>query len=166
MEPLEEGRSTVNELEITEGMAFEKGFISGYFVTNQRRMETILENAYILLTDKKITSVKQHLLPTLELVSKTNRPLLIISDNVQKEALATLILNKIKGNLNVVAVRAPGFGDRRKAILSDLAILTGGKVITSDAGVSLQSMEIESLGTARRIIIEKEFTTIISDKNK
>jgi len=163
---LEEGKSTVNELEITEGMGFDRGFISGYFVTNQERMEAILENAYILLTDKKITLVKQDLLPTLELVSKTNQPLLIISDNVQKEALATLIVNKIRGILNVVAVRAPGFGDRRKALLSDLAILTGVQVISSDAGYSLQNMEIESLGRARRVIIGKEYTTIISDANK
>ena len=163
---LEEGKSTTNELEITEGMGFDRGFISGYFVTNQERMEAVLENAYILLTDKKITLVKQDLLPTLELVSKTNQPLLIISDNVQKEALATLIVNKIRGILNVVAVRAPGFGDRRKALLSDLAVLTGGQVITSDAGYSLQNMEIESLGRARRVIIGKEYTTIISDANK
>jgi len=163
---LEEGKSTTNELEITEGMGFDRGFISGYFVTNQERMEAVLENAYILLTDKKITLVKQDLLPTLELISKTNLPLLIISDNVQKEALATLIVNKIRGILNVVAVRAPGFGDRRKALLSDLAILTGGQVISSDAGYSLQNVELESLGRARRVIIGKDSTTIISDANK
>ena len=102
-------------------MGFERGFISGYFVTNQERMEVVLDNAFILLTDKKITLVKQDLLPTLELITKTNRPLLIISDNVEKEALATLIINKIRGILNVVAVRAPGFGDRRKALLADLS---------------------------------------------
>jgi chaperonin GroEL len=163
---LEEGKSTVTELEITEGMGFERGFISGYFVTNTERMEVVLENPYILLTDKKITLVKQDLLPTLELVSKTNKPLLIISDNVEKEALATLIINKLRGILNVVAVRAPGFGDRRKSLLEDLAVLTGGQVISADAGLSLENMEVETLGQARRVIIGKDFTTIISDSNK
>ena len=139
---LEEGKSTVNELEITEGMAFDRGFISGYFVTNQERMEVVLDNAFILITDKKITLVKQDLLPTLELISKTNQPLLIISDNVEKEALATLIINKIRGILNVVAVRAPGFADRRKALLEDLAILTGGQVISADAGLTLENVEL------------------------
>jgi chaperonin GroEL len=163
---LEEGKSTVTELEITEGMGFDLGVISGYFVTNTERMEVVLENPYILLTDKKITLVKQDLLPTLELVSKTNRPLLIISDSVEKEALATLIINKLRGILNVVAVRAPGFGDRRKSLLEDLAVLTGGQVISADAGLSLEKMEIETLGNARRVIIGKDFTTIISDSNK
>merc|ERR1711934_569220 len=148
------------------GMGFDRGFISGYFVTNTERMEIVLENPYILLTDKKITLIKQDLLPVLELVSKTNQPLLIISDNVEKEALATLIVNKLRGILNVVAVRAPGFGDRRKAILEDLAVLTAGQVITEDAGLSLENVEIESLGKARRVIIGKESTTIISDANK
>ena len=163
---LEEGKSTVNELEITEGMAFDRGFISGYFVTNQERMEVVLDNAFILITDKKITLVKQDLLPTLELISKTNQPLLIISDNVEKEALATLIINKIRGILNVVAVRAPGFADRRKALLEDLAILTGGQVISADAGLTLENVELESLGRARRIIIGKDSTTIMYPFNK
>jgi chaperonin GroEL len=163
---IEEGKSTVNELEITEGMRFDRGFISGYFVTNQERMEAVLEDAYVLLTEKKITIVKQDLLPTLELIAKTKHPLLIISDNVQKEALATLIVNKIRGILNVVAVRAPGFGDRRKTLLSDLAVLTGGQVITSEAGYSLQNIALDSLGRARRIIVGKDSTTIISDVNK
>jgi chaperonin GroEL len=163
---LEEGKSTENELEVTEGMGFDRGFISGYFVTNTEKMEITLENPYILLTDKKITVVKQDLLPTLELITKTGQPLLIISDNVEKEALATLIINKIRGILNVVAVRAPGFGDRRKAMLDDLAVLTGGEVISADAGLTLEKMEIESLGRARRVIIGKESTTIISDSNK
>lgn len=163
---LEESKSTTTELEITEGMGFERGFISGYFVTNNEKMEAVLENPYILITDKKITLVKQDLVPTLELVSKTNRPLLIISDNVEKEALATLIVNKLRGILNVAAVRAPGFGDRRKAMLEDLAILTNGSVVTTDAGLSLESIELETLGEARRVIIGKESTTIISDSTK
>jgi chaperonin GroEL len=162
---LEEGKLTTNELEVTEGMGFDRGFISGYFVTNTERMEVILENPYILLTDKKITLVKQDLLPTLELISKTNRPLLIISENVEKEALATLIINKLRGILNVVAVRAPGFGDRRKAMLEDIALLTGGQVISADAGLSLEKVELAALGEARRTIIGKEYTTIISDSN-
>jgi len=163
---LEESKSTSTELEITEGMGFDRGFISGYFVTNMDRMEIVLENPYILLTDKKISLVKQELLPVLELVSKTNQPLLIISDNVEKEALATLVVNKLRGILNVVAVRCPGFGDRRKAILDDLAVLTAGQVITADAGLTLEKIEKESLGKARRIIVNKESTTIISDANK
>lgn len=163
---IEEGKSTVNELEITKGMKFDQGFTSGYFITDQKRMQTILENAYILLTDNTITSVKDELLPTLELVSKTDDPLLIISDNIQKDVLATLILNKMKGIINVVAVRAPAFGERRKALLSDLAILTGGQVISAESGSSLHNVDIKSLGRARRVIVDKESTTIISDSNK
>ena len=163
---LEESKSVATELEITEGMGFDRGFISGYFVTDPERMEVVLENPYVLLTDKKITLVKQDLVPVLEIVSKTNQPLLIISENVEKEALATLIVNKLRGILNVVAVRAPGFGDRRKAILEDLAVLTGGEVVTADAGLSLEKIELETLGTARRVIVGKESTTIISDANR
>tara|TARA_B100000575_G_scaffold139360_1_gene111180 strand:- start:1576 stop:3201 length:1626 start_codon:yes stop_codon:yes gene_type:complete len=163
---IEEGKSTVNELEITKGMKFDQGFTSGYFITDQKRMQTILENAYILITDNTITSVKDELLPTLELVSKTDDPLLIISDNIQKDVLATLILNKMKGIINVVAVRAPAFGERRKALLSDLAILTGGQVISAESGSSLHNLDIKSLGRARRVIVDKESTTIISDSNK
>ena len=163
---IEEGKSTVNELEITKGMKFDQGFTSGYFITDQKRMQTILENAYILLTDNTISSVKDELLPTLELVSKTDDPLLIISDNIQKDVLATLILNKMKGIINVIAVRAPAFGERRKALLSDLAILTGGQVISAESGSSLHNLDIKSLGRARRVIVDKESTTIISDSNK
>merc|ERR1712021_217231 len=141
---LEESKSTSTELEITEGMGFDRGFISGYFVTNTEKMEIVLENPLILITDKRIRVIKQDLLPVLELVTKTNQPLLIISDNVEKEALATLIVNKLRGILNVVAVRAPGFGDRRKAMLEDLAVLTGGQVISADAGLSLERVELEN----------------------
>merc|ERR1712106_1230496 len=138
---LEESKSTSTELEITEGMGFDRGFISGYFVTNTEKMEIVLENPLILITDKRIRVIKQDLLPVLELVTKTNQPLLIISDNVEKEALATLIVNKLRGILNVVAVRAPGFGDRRKAMLEDLAVLTAGQVITEYAGLSREKIQ-------------------------
>jgi chaperonin GroEL len=155
---LEEGKSTFTELEMTEGMYFEKGYISPYMVTDTDRMEIVQENPYILLTDKKITLVQQELVPVLELVAKTGRPLLIIAEDVEKEALATLVVNKIRGVLNVAAVRAPGFGDRRKAMLDDIAILTGGEVISEDAGFSLESLNIDLLGQARRITITKEGT--------
>ena len=160
---LEEGKSTFTELEMTEGMYFEKGYISPYMVTDTDRMEIVQENPYILLTDKKITLVQQELVPVLELVAKTGRPLLIIAEDVEKEALATLVVNKIRGVLNVAAVRAPGFGDRRKAMLDDIAILTGGEVISEDAGFSLESLHIDMLGQARRITITKEGTTIIAE---
>jgi len=163
---LEEGKSTVTELEMTEGMFFEKGFISPYFVTDTDRMEVVLENPYILITDKKITLVQQELVPVLELVSKTSRPLTIIAEDVEKEALATLVVNKLRGIINVVAVRAPGFGDRRKSMLEDIAILTGGQVISEDAGFSLDSLQLELLGQARRITVTKEGTTIIAEGNE
>ncbi|NP_050670.1 chaperonin GroEL (chloroplast) [Guillardia theta] len=163
---LEEGKSTITELEMTEGMCFEKGFISPYFVTDTERMEVIQDNPYILLTDKKITLVQQELLPTLELISKTSRPLVIIAEDVEKEALATLVVNKLRGIVNVVAVRAPGFGDRRKAMLEDIAILTGGQVISEDAGFSLETLTLDMLGQARRITITKENTTIIAEGNE
>lgn len=137
---LEEGKSTITELEMTEGMFFEKGFISPYFITDTERMEVIQENPYLLITDKKITLVQQELVPVLEIVSKTGRPLTIIADNVEKEALATLVVNKLRGIVNVVAIRAPGFGDRRKSMLEDISILTGGQVISEDAGFSLESI--------------------------
>jgi len=163
---LEEGKSTFTELEMTEGMYFEKGYISPYMVTDTDRMEILQENPYILLTDKKITLVQQELVPVLELVAKTGRPLLIIAEDVEKEALATLVVNKIRGVLNVAAVRAPGFGDRRKAMLDDIAILTGGEVISEDAGFSLESLHIDLLGQARRITVTKEGTTIIAEGNE
>ena len=163
---LEEGKSTITELEMTEGMFFEKGFISPYFVTDTERMEVVQENPYILITDKKITLVQQELVPVLELVSKTGRPLMIISEDVEKEALATLVVNKLRGIVNAVAVRAPGFGDRRKAMLEDISILTGGQVISEDAGFSLESIQLELLGQARRVTVTKEGTTIIAEGNE
>ena len=160
---LEEGKGITTELEITEGMKLEKGFISPYFITNTEKMEVSYENPLVLLTDKKITLVQQDLLPILEQVTKTKRPLLIIAENVEKEALATLILNKLRGIVNVVAIRAPGFGELRKLILEDIAILTGGTVITQDAGLNLDNIQLNLFGQARRIIVNKDTTTIVAD---
>ena len=160
---LEEGKSTVIELEISEGMRFEKGFISPYFITNPERMEVVLENPYILITDKKITLVKQDLIPILEQVARTKRPLFIIAADVEKEALTTLILNKLKNIIEVAAVRAPSFGNRRKPILEDIAILTEGEVITEDTGLSLENVQLTQLGQARRVIVTKDDTTIINE---
>nr|QJF58243.1 60 kDa chaperonin [Corallina officinalis]QJF58442.1 60 kDa chaperonin [Corallina officinalis]QJF58641.1 60 kDa chaperonin [Corallina officinalis]QJF58840.1 60 kDa chaperonin [Corallina officinalis] len=163
---LEEGQSTCTYLEITEGMRFEKGFISSYFITNAAKMEISQENPYILLTDKKITLVHQELIPILEKVAKTGRSLLIIAEDIEKEALATLILNKLRGIVNVVAVRAPGFADRRKDFLDDLGVLVGGKVISSELGLSLEDISLEVMGSARRVVVTKDSTTIIADGNK
>ena len=160
---LEEGKGITTELEITEGMKLDKGFISPYFVTNTNKMEVSYENPYILLTDKRITLVQQDLLPILEQITKTKKPLLIIAEDIEKEALATLILNKLRGIVNIVAIRAPGFGELRKQILSDIGILTGGTVITQDAGLSLNNIQLNLLGQARRIIVTKDTTTIVSN---
>jgi len=160
---LEEVKGITTELEITEGMKFEKGFISPYFITNTDKMEVSYDNPYILLTDKKITLVQQDLLPILEQITKTKRPLLIIAEDVEKEALATLILNKLRGIVNAVAVRAPGFGELRKLMLQDIAVLTGGTVITQDAGLSLENIQVNLLGQARRVIVTKDSTTIVGD---
>ena len=160
---LEEGKGINTELEITEGMKLEKGFISPYFITNTEKMEVVYENPVILLTDKRITLVQQDLLPILEQITKIKRPLLIIAEDVEKEALATLILNKLRGIINVVAIRAPGFGEQRKLLLQDIAILTNGTVITQDAGLSLDNVQLELLGQARRIVINKDTTTIVAE---
>ncbi len=162
---LEEGKSMTTELEITEGMRFDKGYISPYFATDTERMEAILDEPYILLTDKKITLV-QDLVPVLEQVARASRPLLIIAEDIEKEALATLVVNRLRGVLNVAAVKAPGFGDRRKAMLEDIAVLTGGQVITEDAGLKLESTKIDMLGKARRITITKDNTTIVAEGNE
>merc|ERR1712194_495573 len=137
--------------------------ISPYFITNTEKMETLYENPLILLTDKRITLVQQDLLPILEQITKTKRPLLIIAEDVEKEALATLILNKLRGIVNVVAIRAPGFGELRKLMLQDIGVLTGGTVITQDTGLSLENIQLNLLGQARRIIINKDTTTIVGD---
>nr|YP_009394649.1 60-kDa chaperonin [Vertebrata thuyoides]ARW63211.1 60-kDa chaperonin [Vertebrata thuyoides] len=160
---LEEGQSTETILEIKEGMKFDKGFISPYFVTDTSRMEVLQENTYVLITDKKITLIQEELLPVLEQVSKTGMPLLIIAEDIEKEALATIVLNKLRGIINVSAVRAPGFGDRRKSLLEDIAILTSGNLITEDAGLTLNKVSLSNLGFAKKIQISKDSTTIIAD---
>ncbi|MFM7572285.1 MAG: chaperonin GroEL [Snowella sp.] len=162
---LEEGKSMTTELEITEGMRFDKGYISPYFVTDPERMEAVLEDPAILITDKKINLV-QDLVPVLEQVARQGKPLLIIAEDIEKEALATLVVNRLRGVLNVAAVKAPGFGDRRKQMLEDIAILTGGQVISEDAGLKLETTRIESLGKARRINITKDSTTIVAEGNE
>lgn len=162
---LEEGKSMTTELEITEGMRFDKGYISPYFATDTERMEAVLEEPLILLTDKKINLV-QDLVPVLEQVARAGKPLMILAEDIEKEALATLVVNRLRGVLNVAAVKAPGFGDRRKAMLEDIAVLTGGQVITEDAGLKLESTKLEMLGTARRITITKDNTTIVAEGNE
>jgi chaperonin GroEL len=162
---LEEGKSMTTELEITEGMRFDKGYISPYFATDAERMEAIFDEPFLLLTDKKIALV-QDLVPVLEQVARAGRPLVIIAEDIEKEALATLVVNRLRGVLNVAAVKAPGFGDRRKALLEDIAILTGGQVITEDAGLKLDNTKLDSLGKARRITITKDNTTIVAEGNE
>jgi chaperonin GroEL len=153
------------ELEITEGMRFDKGYISPYFATDAERMETVFDEPLILLTDKKIALV-QDLVPVLEQVARSGRPLVIIAEDIEKEALATLVVNRLRGVLNVAAVKAPGFGDRRKAMLEDIAVLTGGQLVTEDAGLKLDTTKLESLGKARRITITKDSTTIVAEGNE
>ncbi len=162
---LEEGKSMTTELEITEGMRFDKGYISPYFATDTERMEAVLDEPYLLLTDKKIALV-QDLVPVLEQVARSGKPLLIIAEDIEKEALATLVVNRLRGVLNVAAVKAPGFGDRRKAMLEDIAVLTGGQVITEDAGLKLDSVSIDMLGTSRRVTITKDNTTLVAEGNE
>ena len=162
---LEEGKSMTTELEVTEGMRFDKGYISPYFATDTERMEAVLDEPYILLTDKKIGLV-QDLVPVLEQIAKTGKPLLIIAEDIEKEALATLVVNRLRGVLNVAAVKAPGFGDRRKAMLEDMAVLTNGQLITEDAGLKLENATLEMLGTSRRVTINKDTTTIVAEGNE
>src|ERR671910_904355 len=157
---VEEAKTLETTLDVVEGMQFDRGYLSPYFVTDPERMEVVLENPVILIHEKKISSMKD-LLPVLEQVARLGRPLLIVAEDVEGEALATLVVNKLRGTLQAAAVKAPGFGDRRKAMLEDIAILTKGRSITEDLGIKLESVTIEDLGTAKRIVIDKDNTTII-----
>jgi chaperonin GroEL len=162
---VEESRTMETSLEVVEGMQFDRGYLSPYFVTDPERMEATLENALILINEKKISSMKD-LLPLLEQIAKMGKPLLIIAEDVEGEALATLVVNKLRGTLNVAAVKAPGFGDRRKAMLEDIAILTGGKVISEDLGIKLENVQVADLGRGKKITIDKDNTTIVEGAGK
>ncbi|MBO0460183.1 chaperonin GroEL [Enterococcus sp. DIV1298c] len=157
---IEESKGIETELDVVEGMQFDRGYLSQYMVTDNDKMEAVLENPYLLITDKKISNI-QDILPLLEQILQQSRPLLIIADDVDGEALPTLVLNKIRGTFNVVAVKAPGFGDRRKAMLEDIAVLTGGTVITDDLGLELKDATIENLGNASKVVVDKDNTTIV-----
>jgi chaperonin GroEL len=162
---VEEAKSIETTLEIVEGMQFDRGYLSPYFVTDAERMEVVLNDCLILLQEKKISSMKD-LLPVLEQIAKSGRPLLIIAEDIEGEALATLVVNKLRGTLSAAAVKAPGFGDRRKAMLEDIAIVTGGKVISEDLGIKLENVRLEDLGIAKKITIDKDNTTIIEGAGK
>ncbi len=162
---VEENKGLETELDIVEGMQFDRGYLSPYFVTNAEKMEVSLEDAYILINEKKISNMKD-LLPILEQIAKMGKPLLIIAEDIEGEALATLVVNKLRGTLHVAAVKAPGFGDRRKAMLEDIAILTGGKMISEDMGYKLENAKIEDLGRAKKIVIDKDNSTIIDGAGK
>src|SRR5664280_2085585 len=162
---VEEAKSIDTTLEVVEGMQFDKGYLSPYFVTNAETMEVKLEDAYVLIFEKKISNLKD-LLPILEKVAKLSKPLLIIAEEVEGEALATLVVNKLRGTLNVCAVKAPGFGDRRKAMLEDIAVLTGGKFISEDLGIKLENLQIDDLGRGKSIVVDKENTTIVEGGGK
>jgi chaperonin GroEL len=162
---VEEAKSLETELEVVEGMQFDRGYLSPYFVTNPDKMTVELEDPYILLHEKKLSSL-QPLLPVLEALFSPQRPLLIIAEDVDGEALATLVVNKLRGGLKIAAVKAPGFGDRRKAMLQDIAILTGGQVISEDLGIKLENVTLDMLGTAKRVNITKDDTTIVDGAGK
>ena len=162
---VEEARSVETTLDVVEGMQFDKGYISPYFVTEKETMEAVLEDAFILLYEKKLSNMKD-LLPILEKIAQKGKPMLIVSEDVEGEALATLVVNKLRGTLAVCAVKAPGFGDRRKSIMEDIAVLTGGKLITEDLGIKLENIKIEDLGRAKRLVIDKENTTIVEGAGK
>src|SRR5580704_16088242 len=162
---VEEAKSMETSLEVVEGMQFDRGYLSAYFVTDPERMETVLENPVILIHEKKISSMKD-LLPLLEQIAKTGKPLIIIAEDIDGEALATLVVNKLRGTLQCAAVKAPGFGDRRKAMLEDIATLTGGKAVTEDLGIKLENVKMEDLGKAKKVTIDKDNCTIIEGAGK
>src|SRR3990170_1018741 len=162
---VEEAKGTDTTVDVVEGMQFDRGYVSPYFVTNSEKMEAELQNPYILIYDKKISAMKD-ILHILEKVAQSGRPLLIISEDLEGEALATLVVNKLRGTLKVAAVKAPGFGDRRKAMLEDIAILVGGKAITEDLGIKLENISLKDLGRAKRVTVDKENTTIIEGAGK
>ena len=162
---VEEAKGIETSLEVVEGMQFDRGYLSPYFVTDPDRMECVLEDAYVLLHEKKVSSMKD-LLPLLEQVAKSGRPFVIIAEDIEGEALATLVVNKIRGTLNAVGVKAPGFGDRRKAMLEDIAILTGGKVISEDLGIKLENVRLEDLGRAKKVTVDKDNTTLVEGGGK
>src|SRR5581483_11211924 len=157
---VEESKTLETQLEVVEGMQLDRGYLSPYFVTDPERMEVTFENAYILINEKKINSMKD-VLPLLEQIAKSGKPLLIIAEDVEGEALATFVVNKLRGTLTVCAVKAPGFGDRRKAMLEDISILTGGKAIMEETGIKLEGIKLEDLGRAKRVTVDKDVTTII-----
>ena len=162
---VEEAKSLETVLDVVEGMQFDRGYLSPYFVTDQERMEAVLNDAYLLISEKKISSMKD-LLPVLEAIAKQGKPLLIIAEDIEGEALATLVVNKLRGTLNTAAVKAPGFGDRRKELLKDIAILTGGQVVSEDLGIKLENVTLSDLGQAKRVTIDKDNTTIVDGVGK
>src|ERR1700704_6402838 len=162
---VEEAKGLETTMDVVEGMQFDRGYLSPYFVTDPERMEVVLEDPYILIHEKKISAMKD-LLPILEQVARSGKPLVIIAEDVEGEALATLVVNKLRGTLNAVAVKAPGFGDRRKAMLEDIAVLTGGRLIAEDLGIKLESVSLKDLGRAKRVVIDKDNTTIVDGAGK
>src|SRR5690606_10444199 len=162
---VEEGKSLQNELDVVEGMQFDRGYLSPYFITNPDKMQAELDNPFVLLLDKKVSNSRE-LIPALEAVAKAGRPLLLIAEDVEGEALATLVVNNMRGILKAAAVKAPGFGDRRKAMLQDIAILTGAQVISEEVGLSLEKVDLSQFGSAKRVVITKEHTTIVEGAGK
>src|SRR5205085_5944517 len=162
---VEEAKSMESTLDVVEGMQFDRGYLSPYFVTDAERMEAVLEDAYVLIHEKKISNMKE-LLPLLEQIARSGKPLLIIAEDVDGEALATLVVNKLRGTLNACAVKAPGFGDRRKEMLKDIATLSGGQALTEDLGLKLENVTLKDLGRAKRITVDKDNTTIIDGAGK